>query len=228
MASRDVVLTYKDYEALPADGRRYEIHDGELSVTPAPSPSIRSSAATCSGSSTQHVRTRGIGEVLYAPIDVVLSETSIIQPDLVYLEAARLGAISRRGIEGAPTLVIEVLSPTTALIDRSTKRQLYARHGVPFYWLVDPEGRAVEALALGPDGYSVAAPGVSRSSSRRFQTCPCSLLRSGREAPPGQRGRSRHPQRSMVRRRSPTRCVHCVKAQPRGLGCRLSAPRQRP
>lgn len=157
MAGRDVVLTYKDYEALPADGRRYEIHDGELSVTPAPSPQHQIISRNLFRLLDHHVRMKGIGEVLYAPIDVILSETSIVQPDLVYLDPARLGAISRRGIEGAPTLVIEILSPSTTLIDRSTKRQLYARHGVPFYWLVDPEEGAVEGLVLGADGYSLAA-----------------------------------------------------------------------
>ena len=68
--------------------------------------------------------------VLYAPIDVILSDTSSVQSDIVYLDTARLGRISRRGIEGAPTLVVEILSPSTGLIDRRTKRQLYARHGV--------------------------------------------------------------------------------------------------
>jgi Uma2 family endonuclease len=94
--------------------------------------------------------------VLYAPLDVVLSDTSIVQPDIVYLDPARLGSLSRRGVEGPPTLVVEILSPTTTLIDRSTKHQLYARHGVPFFWLVDPEGRSVDAFVLGPQGYSLA------------------------------------------------------------------------
>ena len=87
---------------------------------------------------------------------MILTETAIVQPDIVYLDRTRLGAISRRGIEGAPTLVVEILSPSTTLIDRSTKRRLYARHGVPYYWLVDPEGRAIEALVLGPEGYALA------------------------------------------------------------------------
>ncbi len=173
MASHDIVLTYKDYEALPADGRRYEIHDGEICVTPAPSPQHQMISRNLFRLLDQHVRKKGIGEVLYAPIDVILSETSIVQPDLVYLDAARLGAISRRGIEGAPSLVIEVLSPSTTVIDRNTKRQLYARHGVPFYWLVDPEGRAVEGLVLGVDGYELAA---RASGTEPVQIAPFSDL----------------------------------------------------
>jgi len=156
MIPQRVVLTYKDYEALPADGRRYELHEGELSVTPAPSPQHQLTSRNLFRLLDDYVKTRGLGEVLYAPLDVILSDTSIVQPDLVYLDATRLGAISRRGIEGPPTLVIEILSPATTLIDRSTKQQLYARHGIPFFWLVDPEGRAVEVFVLGPQGYTLA------------------------------------------------------------------------
>ncbi len=156
MTAHRVVLTYREYEALPADGRRYEIHEGEVSVTPAPSPQHQMISGNLFMALSSHVKTKGIGKVLYAPLDVMLSDTSIVQPDIVYLETARLGAISHRGVEGPPTLVVEILSPSTTLIDRSTKHQLYARFAVPFYWLVDPEGRIVEAFVLGPEGYSLA------------------------------------------------------------------------
>ncbi|MBI4610999.1 MAG: Uma2 family endonuclease [Candidatus Rokubacteria bacterium] len=156
MGPHRVVLTYKEYEALPADGRRYEIHGGELSVTAAPSPRHQMISANLFRLLDAHVRARGIGIVLYAPLDVILSDTSIVQPDIVYLEPERLGAISHRGVEGAPTLAVEIISPSTTLIDRSTKHQLYARHAVPFFWLVDPEARMVEAFVLGPEGYTLA------------------------------------------------------------------------
>jgi len=151
-----VVLTYKEYEALPTDGRRYEIHEGELSVTPAPSPQHQLIIRNLFRLLDSHVQSKRIGEVLFAPLDVILSDTSIVQPDIVFLDTTRLSAISRRGVEGPPTLAIEVLSPATTLTDRSTKHQLYARHGVPYFWLVDPEGRSVEAFVLGPQGYSLA------------------------------------------------------------------------
>jgi Uma2 family endonuclease len=157
MATQRVVLTYKDYAALPADGRRYEIHDGELSVTPAPSPRHQRISSNLNDVLRQHVKTRGLGEVFYAPIDCVLSETTIVQPDLVYLDRTRLAAISDRGIEGPPTLVVEILSPTTTLIDRSTKLQLYARHGIPYYWIVDPEARTIEAYRVSGNSYTLAA-----------------------------------------------------------------------
>lgn len=167
MAARTVILTYDDYAALPADGRRYEVHDGELSVTPAPSPQHQIVSRNLFRVLDSHVRATRAGEVLYAPIDVILSDTAIVQPDLVYLDGSRPGAISGRGIEGPPTLVVEILSPASAVLDRRTKHQLYARHGVRFYWLVDPETRAIEAFALGTGGYSLAG--------RASGTAPTSL-----------------------------------------------------
>jgi len=156
MNTQPVVLTYREYEAIPADGRRYEIHEGELSITLTPSPQHQMISGNLISVLHPYVKVRNIGEVLFAPLDVILSDTTIVQPDIVYLDLSRLSAISRRGVEGPPTLVIEILSPTTTLIDRSTKHQLYARYAVPFFWLVDPEGRSVDSYVLGPQGYSLA------------------------------------------------------------------------
>jgi len=155
-----VVLTYKDYEALPADGCRYEVHEGELSVTPAPSPRHQQVARNLLVVLNDHVRRRELGEVLCAPIDCILSDITIVQPDIVYLEPGRLPAISQRGIEGPPTLVVEILSPSSAQIDRGAKFQLYARHGVPYYWIVDPDSRAVEAYTLTRRAYELTARGA--------------------------------------------------------------------
>jgi Uma2 family endonuclease len=94
--------------------------------------------------------------VLFAPLDVILSDTAIVQPDLVYLASNRLGSISQRGIEGPPTLAVEILSPSTTTIDRDTKHRLYARHGVPYFWLVDPDARVIEVHRLEADRYTLA------------------------------------------------------------------------
>ena len=155
MTPRRIVLTYREYEALRADRRRCEVHEGELYVTPAPSPQHQMVIRALFRALDTHVRVKAIGEILFAPFDVILSDTMIVQPDLVYLDPGRLGLISGRGVEGAPTLVVEVLSPATTLIDRSIKPQLYARHGVPYFWLIDPDGRSLEAYVLGPQGYSL-------------------------------------------------------------------------
>src|ERR1700693_2556454 len=108
-----VALTYRDYAALPEDGKRYEIHDGELSVTPAPTSDHQIVSANLFMILAAHVKARNLGLVLYAPLDVILAATAIVQPDLVYLDRGRLGALRRRGVEGPPTLVVEILSTTT-------------------------------------------------------------------------------------------------------------------
>jgi Uma2 family endonuclease len=149
------LLTYRDYEALPDDGRRYEIHDGELCVTPAPTPQHQMISIQLIEALLPHARSNN-GVLLYAPLDVILADTSIVQPDIVYLTADRKERVSRRGIEGAPTLIVEILSPSTRRIDRVTKPRLYARYRVPFLWLVDPDARTLEAFVLEGDSYVLA------------------------------------------------------------------------
>jgi len=147
------ILTYRDYEALPADGRRYELHDGELSVTPAPGSRHQRVLGNLNGLIRAHVNAHRFGEVFFAPIDVILDETTIVQPDLVYLDPTRARLVRDRGIEGPPTLVVEIVSPSTTLIDRHAKSDLYRRYGVPCYWIVDPEARTVEAYGLAEAEY---------------------------------------------------------------------------
>ena len=154
--STRVILTYDDYAVLPDDGRRYELHHGELRVTLAPSPQHQKVIVNLVVILDQHVKARRLGEVYVSPIDCILSNITVVQPDIVYVDAGRLEAISRRGIEGAATLVIEVLSPSTAATDRRAKRELYAQHGVPYCWIVDPEARRIEAYRCTEDRYQSA------------------------------------------------------------------------
>jgi Uma2 family endonuclease len=157
-------LTYRDYAALPDDGKRYEIHDGELCEMAAPTPQHQIVSANLSDVLRAHVKARGLGLVLYSPIDVILSdrpgETTILQPDIIFLDAERLGLISGRAIEGPPTLAVEILSLSTARIDRVRERELYARYGVPYYWLIDVDARDIEACVLRAGEYV----GVARVS----------------------------------------------------------------
>ncbi len=155
MATR-ISLTYADYAAIPNDGKRYELHEGELSVTPAPGTRHQTVVLNLVVLLTQHVKHVQLGQVFVSPIDCILSETTVVQPDVVFVERSRATAISERGIEGPPTLVIEVLSPSTIQIDRGVKGQLYAKHRVPYYWIVDPERRTIEAFALSGEGYQPA------------------------------------------------------------------------
>lgn len=164
MAGPRVVLTYSDYAALPADGRRYEIHAGELSVTPAPGTKHQRVIGRLFVALQTFVGGAGRGEVFIAPIDVILSDTTIVQPDIVWIAPDRVDVISARGIEGAPTLAVEIISPSTTAIDRTTKRQLYARHRILWYWIVDPEARTVEIYELIESEYALHARGTGDTS----------------------------------------------------------------
>jgi Uma2 family endonuclease len=155
--SARVILTYDDYAALPDDGRRYELYEGELVLTPSPNTRHQLAIGNLHVLMLEHVRRRGLGQVFLSPIDVILSRITVLQPDLVYVETARAGIVTERAIEGAPTLVVEVLSPSTSARDRGVKQALYARHGVPFYWIVDTAARSVQALRLSGEAYEVAA-----------------------------------------------------------------------
>ena len=152
-----VAWTYQDYAALPDDGKRYEIHDGELSAMPAPTVLHQIVLLDLATFLSAHVTARNLGLVMVAPLDVILidtpSETTILQPDIVYLDHGRLEALRMRGVEGAPTLVVEILLPSTAVTDRTRKRELYARYGVPYLWFVDPGTRELSAHVLNSGEY---------------------------------------------------------------------------
>ena len=149
-------LTYRDYAALPDDGRRYELHQGELSVTPAPGTRHQGTVIALASRLYDHVTSRGLGKVFVAPTDCILSDQTVVQPDILFVAADRLAIVSERAIEGAPTLVVEVLLPSTARLDRERKLMLYAEHGIPFSWIVDPTSRTIEAFQLGGVNYTPA------------------------------------------------------------------------
>ena len=152
-----IVLTYDDYCLLPNDRNRYEILDGELSVTPAPATKHQTALGNLYRFLANYVVANQLGKLFIAPTDLILAATTVVQPDLIFIGTDRLHLVTDRAIEGAPTLVIEVLSPTTHRTDRVTKAQLYAKHNVPNYWLIDPDQRTLEAYQLVIDHYDLAA-----------------------------------------------------------------------
>jgi Uma2 family endonuclease len=152
-----VILTYADYVAMPDDGRRYELREGELFEMPA--PGIRHQIVTGNLFVTvrQHVLAHRLGVVLISPVDCLLSDTTVVQPDIVFVDAEHASHVTERAIEGAPTLAIEVLSPSIERTDRGRKLDLYARHGIPYYWTADSAARAINAYVLEADAYRLAA-----------------------------------------------------------------------
>jgi Uma2 family endonuclease len=146
--SARTVWTYQDYAALPDDGKRYEIHDGELCELTSPTSLHQIVLLNLATALRAHVSAGGLGRVMIAPLDVILSETTVLQPDVIYFDHERLSALRPHGVVGAATLVVEILSPSTARIDRTTKRRLYSRYGVSYFWFIDVDARVIEAQAL--------------------------------------------------------------------------------
>ncbi len=147
-------LTYADYLTTPED-KRYELLDGELLMPPAPSEAHQRSQAQLGIRLGVYINEKKIGRVYFAPTDVVLSDIDVVQPDLLFVSNERMHIITPAGVQGAPDLVVEILSPATAERDRGYKRALYARNGVKEYWIVGTDAGVVTVLLLGDDGYEV-------------------------------------------------------------------------
>jgi len=134
--------TYDEYARLPDDGNRYEVIDGEVLVTPAPSTTHQHIAGTLYIRLRRFVEEHDLGVVL-PDVDLLFVEGQFLRPDLLFVPDAARDGITSRGVHKTPGLVVEVLSPSSGSIDRVKKPGRYRDFGVPEYWVVDPEARAV-------------------------------------------------------------------------------------
>jgi Uma2 family endonuclease len=146
-------LTYADYVLFPDDGLRHEIIDGEHYVTPSPVTRHQRISRELLHVIHGYLETDPIGEVFGAPFDVVLSDTNVLVPDLVYVSDQRAKLLTEKNLQGPPDLVIEILSPGTRSRDEQLKRDVYERAGVEEYWLIDPERNAVRVYRRGAAGF---------------------------------------------------------------------------
>ncbi len=148
-----VRFTYEDYLLFPEDGKRHEIFDGDHQVTPSPSIRHQKLSRNLLALLHGHIRMTRAGEVLDAPTDVVLSDEDVVQPDLLFVSRERLSIITEKNVQGAPDLVIEIVSENTRKTDEIVKRKRYERFGVREYWIVDPELAAVKVYRMTEKGY---------------------------------------------------------------------------
>ena len=137
-------LTYQDYLLFPDDGLRHEIIEGEHYVSPSPSARHQRILLKLSHLMQTHLEARTIGEIFFAPFDVLLSEYNILVPDLIYLSNERKDLLTSKNLQGAPDLVVEILSPSTRSRDKRLKRDVYERTGVAEYWMIDPDHDVVD------------------------------------------------------------------------------------
>ncbi len=152
MKPADIKFTYHDYVQLP-DDKRYELVEGELFLVPSPVTCHQRISGKIHVALYQYLMKNDLGEVFCAPYDVVLSEINVLQPDLLFVSGERAGVVKEANIQGAPDLVVEILSPSTGQRDLGIKRTLYAKYGVREYWIVDPDAKTVEVLSLTETGY---------------------------------------------------------------------------
>ena len=141
-----------DYEEMPEGPPYHQVIEGNLVMSPSPTLHfIKKLFLKIASLINQFLETNPIGEVFAAPLDVFLDDINIYQPDVIFISKRRLDIITEKGIEGAPDLAIEILSPSTARLDKGIKRKQFARHGVKELWLVDPETRTIEVYLLNKD-----------------------------------------------------------------------------
>ena len=146
-------MTYDDYCKIPEDGNRYEVIEGLLYMSPAPALKHQRIIRRLSVRLIAQVEEANTGEVLFAPCDVVLSDHDIVQPDILFVRHERSSILTEKNVQGAPDLIIEVLSEGCRRRDEVVKRTLYERHGVPEYWIVDPELETVKVYRLRDGAY---------------------------------------------------------------------------
>ncbi len=170
--------TYADYAALP-ERAPCQLIDGELIMSPAPTPFHQLITHRLSVQFTLFVEENKLGVVLNSPIDVYLSEHETYQPDIVFVAKERFSIIGEKKIEGAPDLVVEVLSPSTGYYDLVHKKSVYEESGVKEYWIIDSKEKSVQILANKNGKFEVtaAAHGAGRVGSELLKEFAVDIAR---------------------------------------------------
>ena len=152
---RSVKLTYDDFVRFPDDGMRHELIDGEHFVTPSPNPRHQRILGSLYLEIGNHLKAHPIGEVYFAPLDVVISDVDVVEPDLLYMSRERAAEVLvPEHVRGVPELVVEIASKGTRKRDETIKRAPYERAGVSEYWVIDPEIDVVRVYRNSADGFS--------------------------------------------------------------------------
>jgi Uma2 family endonuclease len=139
-------LTYEDLLAMPDDGLRHEIIDGVLYVSPSPNRPHQFTVGKLYQAIANYLDTNPVGEAYLSPFDVVFTRHDVVQPDLIFVTAARLSVLTERNVSGSPDLAVEVLSPGTRRVDLKLKRELFEREGVIEYWIIDPIEGTIDVM----------------------------------------------------------------------------------
>lgn len=162
----DPRYVYEDLLAMPDDGWRHELLEGDLFVRPSPKPRHQRVAGNVFAV-LRGLQDAGLGDVYSAPLDVVLDRHTVFEPDVLFIRAERLDIVTERNVSGAPDLVVEVLSESTRDMDLGPKLRAYGRHGVGEYWVVDPDANTVQVFRHEGEAFIDAGP-VQRDGEIAF------------------------------------------------------------
>jgi len=165
-------LTCEDLWVIPDDGKRYELIDGEVHVSPSPTTKHQQVLANIFAGLHAHITSHNLGKIYFAPLDVVFDEHNVVQPDLLYISKERRSVITPRFIHGAPDLVVEAISESRAAYDRDIKSRLYARNGVKEVWYPDPRNDTMEVLNLTAEGQYAVTQRLSGDEAVRSSVLP--------------------------------------------------------
>jgi Uma2 family endonuclease len=151
------LLTKEDYRRLPDGGPRYQLIEGDLYMSPAPNRYHQTISRNIEFMLLKYLEKHPLGELYDAPFDVYLTEYDVYQPDIVFVKKENFKVLTDAGVEGTPDFVVEILSPSNAYLDKTSKQRVFARTGVKELWLVDPDGRSVQVYYLQKDAQNPAA-----------------------------------------------------------------------
>lgn len=144
-AAKKIKFTYQDYLLTPED-KRYELIEGDLFMTPSPTWNHQTISTNLYEKLNDFVKKNKLGFVRFAPIDVVLSDEDVIQPDILFISHERKNRITKENVRGAPDLVVEIISPGTENRDKVIKKKLYGRYGAIEMWIVDSNVKTIELI----------------------------------------------------------------------------------
>lgn len=168
---RDTRLTYDDFVRFPDDGLRHELIDGVHYVTPSPVTRHQQLSGRLHLAIGSYLEAHPeAGHLFYAPFDVIFSRWDVVEPDLIFVAADQLEILTDANVNGAPALVIEILSPGTRKRDLGIKRELFDRGGVREYWVVDPKLEDVAVYRRHADGRLVPAGALTAADGSMLTT----------------------------------------------------------
>lgn len=151
-----VEFTYEDYTQFPDDGKRYEIIEGELFMSPSPRTKHQRILVKLLTAISSFLEGENMGEVFAAPYDVILSSKNVIQPDIIFVADKNKSIITEKNITGSPDFVIEIISPSNRIMDLKKKKALYEEFKIPEYWIVDPDLETIDKFILHEEFYEDA------------------------------------------------------------------------